>query len=86
MTEKTEMLPHAYTVELPRDAQANNKTLAGPTHRFNNHSTPSVWFGSCDKDSVDMDLNGDITANSRAIHCAICAFPCDLSRFMHVQL
>ena len=25
MTEKTEMLPHAYTVELPRDAQANNK-------------------------------------------------------------
>lgn len=66
MTEKTEMLPHAYTVELPRDSQANNKTLAGPTHRFNNHSTPSVWFGSCDKDSVNMDLNGDITANSIA--------------------
>jgi hypothetical protein len=48
--------------------------LAGPTtHRFNNQSTAFGLVRST-KDNADMDPNGDNTANSRAMDCAIA--PC----------
>jgi hypothetical protein len=40
--------------------------LAAPTHRFYNHSTAFGLVRST-KDNVDMDLNGDNTANAQWI-------------------
>lgn len=46
-----------------------------PTHRFHNHSTAFGLVRSTE-DNVDMDLNGDNTANrdSRAMDCAIAPY------------